>query len=441
MVTMECNGIEQSLTGWGITRAKLLLISFAIDTFSFDITVKDMFTDPLFAYKDTVNVYNDGVRVFSGQITTLPIQGDVSGETQSYVASGPWWILARIVFQTPRTVYEGLSLLPVTVNSSRVLVFGTIDSNRNNGQMIGDAIAYAVKYFTVPLQMGTTSLDTPPPLLEVKDVTCADVIVYCAKWTPDSVGWFDYSTTPPTFNCKRRTELIAVTIDPLNASTSLVNKLSIKPRPDLQIPGVVFTFEQTVIVANVQKVALQSQTAGDITALDAIYHTFTLQNATGATPETPPVGLATAFFAATSGLLYEGQITLTEPDCTFILRTGNSMIFPTNCPARYQDMDALIQQVNYELVTGITTVTFGPPQQLGPQDFAAFLAASRAPTPGSNLAISGSTDGGNGNVTTPPAPNPFPNSTPTPGGGAPTISLELCDGTMVCVSGASGVCA
>jgi hypothetical protein len=440
---MECNGIEQSLEGWGITRATLLLISLAADKLSFDISTQDMFADPIFNFGDTINLYSDGVRVFSGTITTLPIIGDASQETQSYAALGPWYLLSRVMYQQERLIYSGgVQVVPVVVDSTRLILFAGVSLavKVDSGFMIHSAITYAVNRFHIPVQFGGTDINLIPPMQEVRDISCADAILISAKWTPDCVTWFDYSVDPPALYCKRRAGLSAVTIDPKNESTNLVNSLKVKPRPDLLVPGVVFTFEQTLVVAGVQKVGLSSQVAGNVNAMDTIYHNFTLQGANEAVPEDPPAGIAAAFYAATSTLVWEGEIGLTEEDCTFLIRPGNRLLFPSNCPARFQTMNALIQQVQFSLVDGVTSVTFGPPNQLGPQDFSAMLAASRGVTPGSNLGTTGAPDGGSGNPPVPPTGNPFPGAPPGPGGGQPRIQVELCDGTSVCLLGASGTC-
>lgn len=437
MITMECNGVEQSLEGWGIDRAVLRLVSLSADTFSFDIKVQDIFADPFFDFEDQINLFLDGVRIFTGQVTKLPIAGSSSQETQTYTASGPWYILSRVVYKQTRTVYNGTLIVPVpeTVDSSRIMMFmgGSLIDPVNNGLMVHSAINFAVNRFGVPVQFGGTDLSIQPPMQEVRDATCADVIIYAAKWTPDCVSWFDYTVDPPAFYCKRRGALPTVTVDPKNESASLVSSFKITPRPDLQVVGVLFTFEQTIVVDGVQKVSLTSQEAGDPASIDTIVHTFTLQGATENTPEPPPPSLATLFFNATSDLQWEGELELVEQDCTFVVRPGNALLFPSNCPARYQTMNALVQQVQFELVTGRSTITFGPPSQLGPQDFAALIAASRGVSPSSNFSVSGSTDGGTGNTPVPPAAKPFPGSTSDQP--FPTLDLELCNGDHVHVVG------
>jgi hypothetical protein len=442
MITLECNGVEQSLEGWGITRASLRLVSLAMDTFAFEISTNDMFAEQAFAYDDQINLYKDGDRIFTGSITKLPIIGNTREETQSFTASGPWYILSRVVYMQDRLIYLGFTPVPTVVPSSRATMFspGTVTGHIGNGEMIEKAIAYAVDTFHVPIQFGECSLNIQPPLTEIRDITCADVIIYSAKWTPDSVSWFDYSVDPPAFYCKRRSELTQVNIDPKNEATNLINEMKITPRPDLQVKGVLFNFEQPVTVGGVQKVTVISQGAGDLTSIDLITHTFTLQGTTSYTPEAPPTGLAAAFFDATSTLQYEGEVTATEEECSLFMRTGNGLQFTANCPAIYRTMKALVQQVQYELVFGITTITFGPPTQLGPQDFNAMLAASRGVAPTSNMTESGSPDGGTGNPPVPVGPNPYPTTPPDPTGAQPHVILQLCEGGTVCVSGATGNC-
>lgn len=76
---------------------------------------------------------------------------------------------------------------------------------------------------------------------EVVDLTCSGAIRKQLAYVRDATTWFDYSTTPPTFHCKRRNDKPVLTVpiqDPLEA-------LNIRERKELQRTGVVIKYEQT----------------------------------------------------------------------------------------------------------------------------------------------------------------------------------------------------
>jgi hypothetical protein len=64
------------------------------------------------------------------------------------------------------------------------------------------------------------------------------------RWTPDAVTWFDYTTTPPTLHCKRRSELSDVSLD-LNAG-DVINGLRLNPRYDLRSAYVLIRYERAM---------------------------------------------------------------------------------------------------------------------------------------------------------------------------------------------------
>lgn len=81
-----------------------------------------------------------------------------------------------------------------------------IQREKAQSVQIIEALNWALKPFATsgqfPFQIGTVSPNVDCPIDEVRDITCAEVIHKMLRWTPDAVTWFDYSTSPPTFNCK-----------------------------------------------------------------------------------------------------------------------------------------------------------------------------------------------------------------------------------------------
>jgi hypothetical protein len=124
----------------------------------------------------------------------------------------------------------------------------------------------------------------------------------------------------------------------------------------------------------------------EIIVTDAVSKTYT-KLASLFTGEAIPVGLAQSLYNSLNPLQYEGSVTLTEQECGFSSRAGDGVAllraasgFTLNLtggiPA-LASMAALIQKVEEEVDTGRTTISFGPAEQLSPQDLIERLRANR----------------------------------------------------------------
>jgi hypothetical protein len=113
---------------------------------------------------------------------------------------------------------------------------------------------------------------------------------------------------------------------------------------------------------------------------------FTLTNATSrryvgrfavSYSEPEPAGLATAYYSAASVLQYEGEVTLTEAECTSGRAALGKILRVTGGLAAWASMTAVIQKVREDFDAGVTTLTVGPQSHLFPQDLVELLRASR----------------------------------------------------------------
>ena len=149
----------------------------------------------------------------------------------NYRVAGPWWYLENLVFQQPyQNIFLGYS---VAGDPTSPAIFGQANSSHlflnqasvpnalqkiTTGQQIIEAVNWALKPFitagiTPPFQIGAVTPSADVPIDEVRDITCAEVIHKMLRWSPDAVTYFDYSTSPPTFNCVRRADMTAVNLD------------------------------------------------------------------------------------------------------------------------------------------------------------------------------------------------------------------------------------
>ncbi len=118
---------------------------------------------------------------------------------------------------------------------------------------------------------------------------------------------------------------------------------------------------------------------------------MTVSQFTDGEPE--PVGLAKAFYDATSFLQYEGSFTLVEEECSGTYSLGKRLNL-TGSRVEWATMGAIIWQTDENLETGQTTGSFGPSVNLGVSDLIELLRVNRYRWTYTNPATQSSAQGG-----------------------------------------------
>jgi len=240
--TIACNGVEKSPANWGVAHLTRKLVSQGVDELAFRATGSASDSPPAFPHGamvvlsrnrslDSGGGFSGGTPWFQGIVTQVPRLGAPDTEGLAYKVAGPWWYLENLVFHQPyQNVFLGFST-PGNPNSTPI--YGPAHSSHlflnqapitgflariNTGRQIIDALNWALKPFTdalaaPPFQIGAVTPALDVPIDEVRDITCAQVIHKMLRWSPDAVTWFDYTTSPPTFNCKRRADMTTVNLD------------------------------------------------------------------------------------------------------------------------------------------------------------------------------------------------------------------------------------
>lgn len=230
----------------------------------------------LLSYGSTVTITKDGTTWFKGRVNNIPRQGDPRRERITYELVGPWWYLEHCIYQQSWQLWSGSSV--TAVNKSRVILGQDTSGNRiTTGAQIGAAIDYAIG-LSAPITKGTIDPDLYIPWEEATDITCAEAIIRQLRWSPDTVCWFDYSTSNPTFHCRKRANLSAITVDAVAGSP--VQKIEVTPRYDLQIPGVLLRFEQLHDNDGQVYHTVTEQTAGTTNAFNTLVSTIELAGST-----------------------------------------------------------------------------------------------------------------------------------------------------------------
>ena len=261
--TLLNNGIERPLADWGITSNLFrTLVSGGIDTVNFDIVGIDCDAPLPFEEHSVCVIKRDGEPWFQGLVLSAARTGSPEAERISYQLGGPWWYLENLIYQQKWfTVVDPAALNKSLVGGYKTHVIlnqGINGSYLNTGQQIADAVQWAIDAGAPIATAATYDANTLPvpvdpkmpavtvPFTEDRDVTVAEVIQRMLRFSPDAVTWFDYSTSPPTFYCRRRADLTAVTISfpPRPAGTPGLRAFGIRPRKDLLRPAVVLKFER-----------------------------------------------------------------------------------------------------------------------------------------------------------------------------------------------------
>lgn len=263
-LTIVATNVTKTFEAWGLGSLKRKLISQAADEVTFDqlTSAFDGATGlglEKFAHGSAIQIKKEGFNWFYGVIVDSSTQASGSGDVISYKVKGPWWYLDELTYMISWKVYNVPGVLNQTqIYSSHVLL--NVDLNVGLGlikiqQNITNVLTYALSQIAAagvaaPFQIGTISVDAYAPYEEIRDVTCAEVIRKGLRWSPMSVAYFDYLTSPPTLHIKPFTALTAVTLPIVPAPgvvsilTNYVSDINVTPRSDLQRPSVVIRYEQ-----------------------------------------------------------------------------------------------------------------------------------------------------------------------------------------------------
>ncbi len=242
--TLDDGTTNQSLALWGFSQPVLDVPSQQRSTLTVFQAATDLTAAPPIAFGTGVKLKQSGSQVWVGkQVEDRP--NAVTGESGRHlVFADAWWDLENLIFQQ---TWKDLTTSPPPVTDtyfSRLVLFQDLATGgyiTNGAQMI-EVINYAISC-GVNLQLGTVDLAFYLPFYPVKAMSCAEVLKLCLRPTPDAVTWIDYTTTPPTFNCRQRASLTSKTLpyaDGVKHSSS-----HIRARYDLQAPSVVIQYQKT----------------------------------------------------------------------------------------------------------------------------------------------------------------------------------------------------
>jgi hypothetical protein len=240
------SGTKKSFAEWGLSNVTLKRRVLAVDTLNFTIDSRDLDNAFDFAHDDEIIIHRGDVIYFVGTIVGPADSASANQERHNYVAEGPWRKLERLVFLQHTKMQSGEVL--IETDSARINLFSTITGGiQSVAEQATEVIQYAIDAGR-SIQLGTIDMVFYPPAEEGINITCAEAIRRCARWVPDSIAWFDYSTTDgggnpaPTFHFRPRANLTPITVD---AETDSISDMSFRARSDQKLPGVMLIYETT----------------------------------------------------------------------------------------------------------------------------------------------------------------------------------------------------
>lgn len=239
-------GTTRTLPEWRIADLQLHQRSLAPDQLTFTAPRARFDEDELCAYGDELILtrIEDGASEiwFRGTRQLTHLDADAAAQFQTYLFDGPWRYLEENILQQPWGVGQ--------------LYTDHIILNQFIGQDIKLALDYAIangallQYDLADL----TALNQFPPADEITGQNIAEVIRTRLHFSPDTIQWFDYTTTPPTLRLQRRSNLTAraLRIAGHTGEEPLAKVRTLRPRPDLQVPSVKINAEIIETIDNVE---------------------------------------------------------------------------------------------------------------------------------------------------------------------------------------------
>ena len=243
----------------GIDAYTITLVNQAQDTCNLAQSPASWTGTPIITQGATVTIREDATVVFIGLCLTDPRNAVAAGHAIAYQIAGPWYWLDQIEYRQRHQRWTGSGLewvyLPeCTLNQAEN---GT---SITTGAQIEAVIDYAIAQGAA-IAKGTIAAGITIPWESAGPVSCADVIRRQLAWTPDHVLWIDYAPASghPVINVTPRASMPATSV---NLSDFKTTKAAIRPRYDLQLPGVEIIFNITQDNNGQTYMAVQTDTAG-----------------------------------------------------------------------------------------------------------------------------------------------------------------------------------
>jgi hypothetical protein len=224
---------SKTLAERAVENASLTFRSVGTDELVLNISPQNVVSYTIPTYAQRVDLFRNGTRFFTGYVTNVRT---TSNNSITVTISNAWWFMERINYVTSQTDGAGASANRITG------VFGNATSGTNLTTAIQTAIDTSVS-LGVPMAniTGGSTVGTyfDIPRVTLNQSTCAQVISELVRLVPDTMTYFDYTNSTPTFNVVRRS---AATTRTLTIGTSPVEDFDVNPMIELQVSQVVLPY-------------------------------------------------------------------------------------------------------------------------------------------------------------------------------------------------------
>lgn len=222
----------QTLAYRQVAGAVLTFRSLATDELVLDIEAEDITAYVQPELGQIVRLYRNGSLFFTGNVTANPVTFSATSQSLRIVISGAWWWMERINYTSTQTDGSGATATRMTG------VFGDAINGTNLQTAIQTAIDRCVT-LGVPIAniAGGSSVATyfTVPRVTLNQSTCAQVISELVRLVPDTMVYFDYSTSTPTFHVTRRG---VATTRTLTLGTDPVESIDVQPIYEMKVDRV-----------------------------------------------------------------------------------------------------------------------------------------------------------------------------------------------------------
>ena len=270
MITLEHNGIEQSLAAWGFSLSSPVCShrNLAVSTYQVFVPGASVSDAPVFGFEEKVIIrrqrsgsgtaWSGGYTAFIGYQTGMQAACSGSAEGVNYLFSNAWYFLENTAYQQAFASRNVSAHEVEFLYMSEVLIFTGLDEAiglvpRNNGEQIADILGFLNSCFTEqsmapPMITGTVDPSLALPSYRLGEVMCAAAILKCLELSPDVQCVFDYSTLlagvpTPTVHFYSHASLTEKSLAVKNGNDH--KSLRIIPRYDLQVRSVVMNYRIT----------------------------------------------------------------------------------------------------------------------------------------------------------------------------------------------------
>jgi len=246
------NATAQTLAYRKASGASVSFRSLSVDDLTLRIEAEDITTYAAPELGQRIDLYRNGTRFFSGNVTNIKTTGN---QSLTIVVSGPWWWLERINYVSTQTDGAGSTGTRITG------VFGTASLGTNLKTAIETAIDTAVTLGTPIANIAggsTVATYFDIPRVTLNQSTCAEVLTELIRLVPDTMAYFDYSTATPTMHVTRRG---VATTRTLTVGSDPIESFEVNPIYEMKVDQVVLPYVERDTLGRTKFETQQSGTA------------------------------------------------------------------------------------------------------------------------------------------------------------------------------------